>query len=132
MRLHFISRLALLLAASFLVVASQVWTGGTLEWLFIVGGAVMIALAAAGTTGTNAQQRALDGFLGLFGAWSVVEAIVFDGSTLKWFSFGTAIVAAALAVAGLLIHELTTERVVHELSVTNRGETPSRTASLAS
>lgn len=132
MRLHFISRLALLLVAGFLVVASQVWTGGTLEWLFIVAGAVMIALAAAGLSGTNAQQRALDGFLGLFGAWTVVEAIVFDGANLKWFSFGTAIVAAGLAVVGLLIHELTTERVVHELSVTNRAETPSRTAPLAS
>jgi hypothetical protein len=48
MRIEFISRLALLLLAGFLVIASQVWTGGTLEWLFIVGGVVMIALAAAG------------------------------------------------------------------------------------
>ena len=38
MRTNFASRLALLLVAGFLVVATQVWTGGTLEWLFIAGG----------------------------------------------------------------------------------------------
>ena len=38
MRTHFISRLALLLTAGFLAVASQVWTGDTLQWLFVAGG----------------------------------------------------------------------------------------------
>ena len=60
MRLHFISRLTLLLVAGFLVVATQVWLGTTLEWLFIAGGVVMIALAAAGLRGTGSPQRALD------------------------------------------------------------------------
>jgi len=40
MRLHFISRLALLVLGAFLVVASQeaAWAGGTLQWMFVVGG----------------------------------------------------------------------------------------------
>ena len=42
------------------------------------------------------------------------------GSTLEWVSFTTAAVAALLATVGLTIHELTTERVVHELSVITR------------
>lgn len=129
MRTNFASRLALLLVAGFLVVATQVWTGGTLEWLFIAGGIAMIALAAAGIQAPAGPQRALDGLVGMLGVWSIVEAIVFEGSTLKWVSFWTALAGAATAVVGLVIHEMTTERVVHELSVTHPAD---RASSLVS
>jgi len=120
MRIDFISRLALLLVAGFLIVATQVWAFGTIEWLFIVGGIVMIALAAGALGMAPGPQRTLDGLVGLLGVWSIVQAIVFEGSTLQWVSFTTAVVAALLATVGLTIHELTTERVVHELSVVSR------------
>ena len=77
----------------------------------------MIALAAGALGMAPGPQRTLDGLLGLLGVWSIVQAIVFEGSTLEWVSFTTAAVAALLATVGLTIHELTTERVVHELSV---------------
>jgi hypothetical protein len=120
MRIDFISRLALLLVAGFLIVATQVWAFGTIEWLFIVGGIVMIALAAGALGMAPGPQRTLDGLVGLLGVWSIVQAIVFEGSTLQWVSFATAAVGALLATIGLTIHELTTERVVHELSVVSR------------
>jgi hypothetical protein len=122
MRIDFISRLALLLVAGFLVIVSQVWTGGTVQWLFVVGGIVMIALAGVGLARRTAPQRGLDGLLGLLGVWSIVQAVVFDGSTLEWVSFATAIAAALIATVGLTIHEMTTERVVHELSVVGPGD----------
>lgn len=125
MRTNFASRLALLLVAGFLVVATQVWTGGTLEWLFIAGGIVMIGLAAIGISAPSGAQRALDGLIALLGVWSIVEAIAFEGSTLKWVSFWTALAGAAVAVIGLVIHEMTTERVVHELRVTHPADRPS-------
>ena len=125
MRTNFASRLALLLVAGFLVVATQVWTGGTLEWLFIAGGIVMIGLAAIGISAPSGAQRALDGLIALLGVWSIVEAIAFEGSTLEWVSFWTALAGAAVAVIGLVIHEMTTERVVHELSVTHPADRPS-------
>ena len=118
MRMHFFSRLALLLAAGFLVVASQVWSGDTLQWLFLAGGVLMIAAAAIDAIRADAAQRALDGLIGLLGAWTVVEAFAFEGSNLEWWSFGSACALAALAVIGLVAHEMSTERVVHELSVT--------------
>lgn len=120
MRIDFIARLALLILAGFLIVATQVWAAGTIEWLFIVGGIVMIALAAGALGMAPGPQRTLDGLLGLLGVWSIVQAIVFEGSTLEWVSFTTAAVAALLATVGLTVHELTTERVVHELSVVSR------------
>ncbi len=77
MRTHFISRLALLLTADCLVVAGQVWTGGTLQWLFVAGGAVMILIAAADAVREHVGQRAL-----------------------KWWSFASAVALAALSRSG--------------------------------
>jgi hypothetical protein len=118
MRIDFFSRLALLIIAGFLLVSTQVWAMGTVEWLFIAGGIVMIALAAGSLSQSAGPQRSLDAVIAVLGVWSIVQAIVFDGSTLEWFSFATAAAAAVLATIGLLIHEATTERVVHELRVT--------------
>ena len=125
MRLHFISRLALLVGAGFLVVASQVWTGDTLEWLFVAGGAVMVAAAAIDAMAPGRAQRALDGLVAVLGVWSIVQAIVFEGSNLEWFSFATAAALAGLATIGLIIHENSAERIVHELTVApERATTP--------
>jgi hypothetical protein len=122
MRIDFISRLGLLLLAGFLVIATQVWAMGTVEWLFIVGGILMIALAAGSIAQPAGPQRTLDAVIAVLGVWSIVEAIVFEGSTLQWVSFATALAGAALAVLGLAIHEARTERVVHELSVVSGEE----------
>jgi hypothetical protein len=125
MRLHFISRLALLVGAGFLVVASQVWTGDTLEWLFIAGGVVMVAAAAIDAEALGRAQRTLDGLVAVLGVWSIVQAIVFEGSNLEWFSFATAVVLAGLATIGLIIHENGAERIVHDLTVApERATTP--------
>ena len=123
MRIDFISRLGLLLLAGFLIISTQVWAMGTVEWLFIVGGVLMIALAAGSLAQPAGPQRALDVIVAVLGIWSIVQAIVFDGSTLEWVAFATAVAGAVLAVIGLVLHESSTERVVHELSVT-----PSREA----
>lgn len=121
MRLHFISRLALLLMAGFGIVATQVWTpDDTLQWLFAAGGAIMIVAAAVDAAHPTASQRALDGLIALLGAWTIVQAFAFSGDDLKWWSFASAGALAVLSTIGLIIHEQTTERVVHELSVTAR------------
>ena len=117
MRTHFITRLALLIIAGFLVVASQVWTGDTLQWLFVAGGVAAILLALADTVRPSATQRALDGLIALVGAWTIVEAFAFEGNNLEWWSFASAAALALLAAVGLGVHEMSTERVVHELSV---------------
>jgi hypothetical protein len=122
MRMHFFSRLALLLMASFLVVASQVWSGDTLQWLFLAGGALMIAGAAIDATRADKAQRTLDGIIGLLGAWTVIEALAFESTNLEWWSFASGCALAALTAVGLVLHEMSTERVVHELRVTRREE----------
>lgn len=117
MRTHFISRLALLFLAGFLAVASQVWSGDTLQWVFVGGGAAMIVVAAADAIAPSLQQRILDGVLVVLGAWTVVAAFAFENTNLEWWSFASAAALAGLAAIGLTLHEASTERVVHELSV---------------
>lgn len=124
MRTHFVSRLALLLIGAFGVVVTQVWTGGTLQWLFFGGGILMMLIAAADATRPELAQRALDGVIVLLGAWTIVESFLLDGSTQKWWSFGIACALVGLAVIGLVMHEMTTERVVHELDVKTREPQP--------
>jgi hypothetical protein len=41
--------------------------------------------------------------------------VVYSGSTLMWLSLGEAIGFVVLGVAGLLVHEMQTERVVRTL-----------------
>jgi peptidoglycan/LPS O-acetylase OafA/YrhL len=125
MRLHFISRLALLIAGSFLVVATQegVWTGNnTLKWMFVAGGALAIAVAAADAMHDALEQRGLDFLTALLGAWMIVEAFALSQSDLKWWAFGSAAAIAGISAIGLTIHEWSTERVVHELRVTHHEE----------
>jgi hypothetical protein len=93
----------------------------------VIGGGVTIALALLDTLADGIVQRALDGVIVLVGAFAVVEALSFGGNELKWWSFATAAALAGLSVIGLAIHEMTTERVVHELSVTS-GREPSEAA----
>jgi hypothetical protein len=132
MRLHFISRLALLIVGSFLVVASQeaIWTGNPLKWMFIAGGAVAIVVAAADTVLDNAAQRGLDFLTALVGAWMVVEVLALNAGDIKWWSFGSAAALAAISAIGLFIHEWSTERVVHELRVTHHEEVRRESESL--
>jgi peptidoglycan/LPS O-acetylase OafA/YrhL len=124
MRLHFISRLALLITGSFLVVATQeaVWTGNTLKWMFIVGGALAIAIAAADSILDSVEQRGLDLLSALVGAWMIVAVLALSQGDIKWWSFGAAAALAGLSAIGLIFHEWSTERVVHELRVTHHEE----------
>jgi hypothetical protein len=136
MRLHFFSRLALLLMAAFGIVATQVfathaWSEETLELMFVIGGGAAIVLALIDTAAAGLAQRALDALIVLLGAWSIVQALSFGATELKWWSFGTAAVLAGLSAIGLAIHEMTTERVVHELSVTSGREPSERASGLA-
>ncbi len=120
MRVHFVSRMTLLIGAAFLAFASQAWSGDTLQWIFVAGGALMIVVALADMVRDNVAQRSLDALVVLLGAWTVVEALIFDGNyNLQWWSFASAAALAGLATIGLIAHETSTERVVHELSVSH-------------
>jgi hypothetical protein len=54
------------------------------------------------------------------GLWSLIAALTFTGSALTWLVFADAIGLGVLALADLVAHESTEERVVHQLEVRER------------
>jgi hypothetical protein len=54
--------------------------------------------------------------------WETVQAAVFKPEVGKWLTFANGVLAGTLACVGLIVHEITTERVVHVLEVVDRRE----------
>jgi hypothetical protein len=117
MSLRFVTNLVLLLAGGFLAVATQAFSSGTTGWLAL--GVALGILAVTGVAQVDRArgrlQRALDGVAGALGVWTVVASVVFDGATLTWLTLAEALGFVAIAIAGLVAHEMVTERVVHAL-----------------
>jgi peptidoglycan biosynthesis protein MviN/MurJ (putative lipid II flippase) len=52
--------------------------------------------------------------------WEIVGATAFGPAVSRWLTLANGLVIAALACAGLVAHEICTERVVHILEVVER------------
>lgn len=118
MNSRYVSNIVLAIAGAFLVVASQVWTPSVFMWLMFGIGVLALALAGAGAIpGRGNVQRTLDGAVGILSAWTIIASLVFAGSAITWLGFASAVAFVGLAVIGLTLHELHTERVVHSLEV---------------
>jgi hypothetical protein len=63
---------------------------------------------------------ALAGGLAAVAAWEVVQAAVFGPNVSRWLTLANGLLIGAFACAGLVAHEISTERVVHVLEVVER------------
>lgn len=107
-----------LVAGAALLVASRVFTGNRLEWVGFGVSAVVLIGAVTGLTIATRQRHVLGfGVLAAAAAWSAAAALIFTGTTLAWLVFADALAIALIALAALVVHEFTTERVVHTLEV---------------
>ena len=125
MSTRYLTNVLLAVAAGFVVVATQAFSSGLAGWLAfaVTGVAVLAMMAATGLARDRGiAQRTLDGVVAVLAAWTIVESLVFAGTLMVWLSFGAAAGMLALAVAGLTMHELSTERVVHTLEDVRRPE----------
>jgi hypothetical protein len=118
MNSRFLTNTALAVLGGFTVVASIVWAPATFMWLMLGAGIVAIALASGTAFKDRGNaQRSLDGAIGILGAWTIVASLVFAGSVVTWLGFASGAVFVGLALIGLTLHELYTERVVHSFEV---------------
>lgn len=118
MSTRFISNILLAVAGGFVVVATFAFAPPVVGWIAfgVTGVGVLVLVAATAlASGRGLVQRTLDAVVAVLAAWTIVESLVFDGSLMVWLSFGAAAAMVALAVAGLVAHERSTERVVHSL-----------------
>lgn len=118
MRTRFATNLLLGLAAGFVVVASQAFSATVTGWItFGIALGVLAGLGLSQLDRAGLVHRALDAVTALLAVWTVVASVVFDGTALTWLSFAEGLGLVALAVAGLIAHEVSTERVVHHLEI---------------
>jgi hypothetical protein len=118
-----------ILAGGFLAVAAVAFTAPVAG---AVGFGVFTGLTILGAVGaifaSRTSSRIGHGALGLVSLWALIAALVFTGPALTALVFADALAVVLVALADLTVHELTTERVVHQLEVHN---TPTAVSSAA-
>lgn len=122
---RFVSNLLVLLAGALLVCVSLALSVTVSSWVGLGIGAfaALTTLVAFAVRGRGLLQRILDGVLALLSAWTIVAARAFPGeASLKWLMFSSGAAFVALAVQGLVAHE-----VMLELAL-GRGVQPERGA----
>lgn len=119
MSTRYLTNVALICLGGFLLVASQAFGVPTFMWLMFGAGIATLALAgsAIATPGRGTVQPALNGVSSALGAWTIVASQVFAGATVTWLGFASGGALVVLALIGLTVHELSTERVVHSFEV---------------
>ena len=72
------------------------------------------------------SRKAGHGLVALAAVWSLIASLVFAGTALHWLVLANAILVGAFALADLTVHEVTTEKVVHQLAMpaTANGRAP--------
>ena len=114
---RFISNVALAVAGAVIVVSTQAFAPQTAGWVTFgvsLGALALLAIAHRDPAGERIQWI-LDAGITLLALWSAVASVVYSGSTLKWLSLAEGLAFVGLAVAGLIVHEVRTERIVHSL-----------------
>ena len=118
MNSRFLSNTILSVLGGFTVVASLEWAPATFRWLLLGTGILAVALAGGiAITDRGNVQRSLDATIGIVGAWTIVASLVFTGNVVTWLGFAAGAAFVGLALIGLTLHELYTERVVHSFEV---------------
>src|SRR5579884_2222725 len=125
MNSRYLTNVALMIAGAFLVVTSQAFGVAVFEWLMFGIGVLAVLLSGAiAVRGRGLPQRGLDGIIGILGAWTIVASLVLAGATVTWLGFASGVAFVALALIGLTLHELVTERVVHSIEVRSAAAEP--------
>jgi hypothetical protein len=85
-------------------------------------GIIALLAAVQPVRGRGIVQRSADGLTGILAAWTIVASLIFAGTTLTWLVFGSGLGFVGLAYAGLVLHEIRTEHVVHTLALSEERE----------
>ena len=118
MRMRYFSFLSLVLAAGFLVVASQAFAAFDIANLALgVGiGMLVVSLGIAGLYRRHLPSVIAAALAAVVSVWMVVASQIFSLATVQNLTFAEALGIVGLAITGLTAHELTTERIVHALA----------------
>jgi hypothetical protein len=137
MRIRYLSWLAIAIAAAFLVVASTAFALFDIANLALgVGiGTLVVSLFIAYRYRDHVPSLVTGTVSAIVSAWTIVASQVFSLDEVQNLTLAGGLALGALAVIGLTANELSSERVVHSLTVqgarngeANRPTEPTRTA----
>jgi hypothetical protein len=119
MRIRFMSWLALGLAAAFLVVSTTAFTLPDIVALALgIGiGMLVLSLGIAFAYRDQVATAAPAVAVAIVSAWMIVASQVFAQSAVRHLTLAEALAVGGLAIIGLTVNELSSERVVHSLEV---------------
>jgi hypothetical protein len=119
MRIRFLSWLGLGIAAAFLVVASTAFAVFDIANLALgVGiGTLVVSLFIAYRYRDHVPSVVTGAASAIVSAWTIVASQVFSLQEVQNLTLASGLALGALAVIGLTANELSSERVVHSLTV---------------
>jgi hypothetical protein len=134
-RQRFFFNLGAIVASVLMIVAAVAFAADAVKWIGL-GIGIAGTLASMWFTAMTVHDRSLPGRLvvrlarhgmGLWtvlasavlaiALWETVQSAVFPADPTRWLTLANGIAVAAIACAGLIAHELCTERIVHVLQV---------------
>jgi hypothetical protein len=124
MSLRFLTNVALALLGGMLVVFSMAVTPHTAGWIaFGVSIGILSLLGLIQPVrGRGYVQRTLDGAVGIAALGLIAVSLAFNATALTWLVFGIGALYVVFAIAGLALHEIRTEHVVHTLAPASERE----------
>jgi hypothetical protein len=134
MRIRYLSCLGLALAGAFLVVASTAFALFDIANLAlgVAIGTLVVSLFITYRYRTHLPSLMTGAASAIVSAWTIVASQVFPLHEVQNLTLASGLALGALAVIGLTANELSSERVVHSLTVEGaRNGDPSRPAEQA-
>jgi hypothetical protein len=132
---YWLVTMALALLGGFLIVESLAFAPSTASVIaFAVAIAITLVALGAAALGMLRDSPAFvipPALCAAIGGWTIVAMNVFSAGTEKWLAFASGCGVLGLAVVALALHEMTVERVVHSLEVTERSPGQERAADAA-
>jgi uncharacterized membrane protein len=121
MRIRFISWLAVGVAGAFLVVASSSFTVSTIAALALgIGiGTLVVSLGVTYRYRDNIPTAVTALVTAALSVWTVVASQAFSLPTVQNLTLAESLAISGLALVGLTVHELSSERVVHSMEVSS-------------
>lgn len=119
MRIRYFSWLALALAAAFVVVASTAFAVFDIANIALgVGiGMLVVSLFIAYRYRDHTPSLVTGALSAIVSAWMIVASQVFSLAAVQNLTFASGLALGALAIIGLTTNELSSERIVHSLTV---------------
>jgi len=95
------ANIALALVATFMLVASLVFSSAQVGWSMIAFALLVLATVVGAGRGRALAEHVVDALMALLALWALAASLAFSGTTLMWLCFAEAVGFVVLALAGV-------------------------------